>query len=193
MPPLRKARQLIAKAPASATSGASTSRVAAGLGASADHAPVQSSVRLRGLFVGGDSGGSFALSSLFGGADDGPSASLSDSMFTAGPDAPATRFPWDQTPAVVNKDEAHLEGVTDMSADVDGAIAIGGSRTMDVADTSWGAPKPFMRQEPEEEILRRWRQGRSEARQAYKKTHQDAMRQRRKERATAKKRLTPGS
>ena len=51
--------------------------------------------------------------------------------------------------------------------------------------SAWAKPEElsFMRQAPEETLRERWKSGRKDARLAYRKLHEDTMRQRRKDHA----------
>ena len=55
---------------------------------------------------------------------------------------------------------------------------------MDMGTASWAAAPEeagFMRQQPEAELRQQWKEGRQGARLAYRKLHEDTMRQRRKD------------
>ena len=64
-------------------------------------------------------------------------------------------------------------------------VLTGGVRPVTSAHTStaWAAPGEagFMRQQPEAELRAQWKEGRKDARLAYRKLHEDTMRQRRKD------------
>jgi hypothetical protein len=144
-----------------------------------------SAVRLRGLFVGGSSGDSFALSGLLG--DMGADASFTPATGGTTPQDLSTPAEMsDQEFLFQSPFESSRAGGSEAGEEASAMADAGGPPV--AAETAWAAPEtPFMRQESEAELLRSWRRGRSEARHAYKKTHQDAVRQRRKDRATFKK------
>jgi hypothetical protein len=151
-------------------------------------AAVQSAVRLRGLFVGGGSGDSFALSELLG--DAAAEARSTTATGGATPQGPSTSTVDTSEPGLLFQSPFESARAGARGSETRGeAVPIAEAGGLPVAaETAWAAPQvPFMRQESEAELLRSWRRGRSEARHAYKKTHQDAVRQRRKDRAAFKK------
>jgi len=183
---LAKARRINPPQSSKVKARASGSKAAAAV---EPKAAVQSAVRLRGLFVGGGSGDSFALSGLLGDGGAGDCSNPATGGATPqGLSAPRcdTLEPGLLFQTIFESARAEAHGSEAGGAAVGPMIEAGGLPV--AAESAWAAPEmPFMRQESEAELLRSWRRGRSEARHAYKKTHQDAVRQRRKDRAAFKR------
>lgn len=138
----------------------------------APHAAAPPAPSLRGLFFGGDSGGSFSVSALL------PQGSAA----IEGDDAPAEM-----------KDAAPLDSVAEGGRARSGAAVsdlrsmllvppqITGTGLLGDAGGAWAnTTQSFMRQEDQETLVRDWRRGRSEARHAFKKLHQDSLRKQRR-------------
>lgn len=183
---LAKARRINPPQSSKVEARASGSKAAAAV---EPKAAVQSAVRLRGLFVGGGSGDSFALSGLLGYGGVGERSNPATGGATPqGLPAPRcdTLEPGLLFQSIFESARAEARGSEAGGAAVGPMGEAGGLPV--AAESAWAAPEmPFMRQESEAELLRSWRRGRSEARHAYKKTHQDAVRQRRKDRAAFKR------
>ena len=64
-----------------------------------------------------------------------------------------------------------------------GVAAAAGAMPTAQAGAAWAAPEEqgFMRQQPEAVLRQQWKEGRKDARLAYRKLHEDTMRQRRKD------------
>ncbi len=127
---------------------------------------------LRGLFFGGDSGGSFSVSALL---PQGPAA-------IEGDDAPAEMKNAAPLDSVAEAGRARCgAAVSDPRSMLLEPPQIAGTGSLGDAGGAWAnTTQSFMRQDDQETLVRDWRRGRSEARHAFKKLHQDSLRKQRR-------------
>jgi len=140
-------------------------------------------VRLRGLFIGGSSQLSFSLSAAM---QSDPVEDAGGTSFSFGselvPDNASVLSP---LAADIGSFDASAAGTAGVPAAMATYSAPTGSKlgADALTTTAWAAPvQDFMRKGTEDDVRRHWRLDRREARSAYKKLHQDTVRQQRKNR-----------
>ena len=176
-------------APAKRQRGAAGGDAAAAPAAAAA-APADPPAELRSLFIGGSSGSSFSFASVLPtGGEDGAAAGggfsfgaafggIADAADTSTAHAPAKKAPR-ASPA---RQPAPAPDPAPLAPSA--APQPAGFASAHMSTASWAAAPEeagFMRQQSEAELRQQWKEGRQGARLAYRKLHEDTMRQRRKD------------